>query len=100
MSDVPATHKQRKSVIESGKLKGDSTVSKMEIVAPDGKRYLTLSYSPVTSWDLLIFAEKYGAFGKSSYLCWRYKKYVVLTLNFEVLCRHVKKKKQRKEKRK
>ena len=43
--NVPAISKHLKNIFESGELKGDSVVSKMEITASDGKHYQTLFYS-------------------------------------------------------
>jgi hypothetical protein len=37
--NVPAISKHLKIIFESGELKGDSVVSKMEITASDGKHY-------------------------------------------------------------
>ena len=39
--NVPAISKHLKNIFESGELKDDSVVSKMEITASDGKKYLT-----------------------------------------------------------
>ena len=43
--NVPAISKHLKNIFESGELKDDSVVSKMEITASDGKNYQTLFYS-------------------------------------------------------
>ena len=43
--NVPAISKHLKNIFESGELKDDSVVSKMEITASDGKHYQTLFYS-------------------------------------------------------
>ena len=43
--NVPAISKHLKNIFESGELKDDSVVSKMEITASDGKNYLTQFYS-------------------------------------------------------
>jgi len=43
--NVPAISKHLKNIFESGELKDDSAVSKMEITASDGKNYQTLFYS-------------------------------------------------------
>ena len=43
--NVPAVSKHLKNIFESGELKDDSVVSKMEITASDGKHYQTLFYS-------------------------------------------------------
>ena len=43
--NVPAISKHLKNIFESGELKEDSVVSKMEITASDGKHYLTQFYS-------------------------------------------------------
>ena len=43
--NVPAISKHLKNIFESGELKDDSVVSKMEITASDGKHYQTLLYS-------------------------------------------------------
>ena len=43
--NVPAISKHLKNIFDSGELKGDSVVSKMEITASDGKHYQTLFYS-------------------------------------------------------
>ena len=43
--NVPAISKHLKNIFESGELKNDSVVSKMEITASDGKHYQTLFYS-------------------------------------------------------
>ena len=43
--NVPAISKHLKNIFESGELKNDSAVSKMEITASDGKHYQTLFYS-------------------------------------------------------
>ncbi len=42
---VPAISKHLKNIFESGELKDDSVVSKMEITASDGKHYQTRFYS-------------------------------------------------------
>ena len=41
----PAISKHLRNIFESGELKEDSVVSKMEITASDGKRYQTQFYS-------------------------------------------------------
>ena len=43
--NVPAISKHLKNIFETGELKDDSVVSKMEITASDGKHYQTLFYS-------------------------------------------------------
>ena len=43
--NVPAISKHLKNIFESGELKDDSVVSKMEITASDGKHYQTQFYS-------------------------------------------------------
>jgi hypothetical protein len=43
--NVPAISKHLKNIFESGELKDDAVVSKMEITASDGKRYQTQFYS-------------------------------------------------------
>jgi hypothetical protein len=43
--NVPAISKHLKNIFESGELKDDSVVSKMEITASDGKNYQTQFYS-------------------------------------------------------
>ena len=43
--NVPAISKHLKNIFDSGELKDDSVVSKMEITASDGKHYQTLFYS-------------------------------------------------------
>ena len=43
--NVPAISKHLKNIFESGELKDDTVVSKMEITASDGKRYQTQFYS-------------------------------------------------------
>ena len=43
--NVPAISKHLKNIFESGELKADSVVSKMEITASDGKNYQTQFYS-------------------------------------------------------
>ena len=43
--NVPAISKHLKNIFESGELKDDAVVSKMEITASDGKRYKTQFYS-------------------------------------------------------
>ncbi len=43
--NVPAISKHLKNIFESGELKDDTVVSKMEITASDGKRYQTRFYS-------------------------------------------------------
>ena len=43
--NVPAISKHLKNIFESGELKDDSVVSKMEITASDGKKYQTQFYS-------------------------------------------------------
>ena len=43
--NVPAISKHLKNIFESGELKDDSVVSKMEITASDGKHYQALFYS-------------------------------------------------------
>lgn len=42
---IPAISKHLKNIFESGELKDDSVVSKMEITASDRKHYQTLFYS-------------------------------------------------------
>ncbi len=43
--NVPAISKHLKNIFESGELKDDSVVSKMEITASDGKHYMTQFYN-------------------------------------------------------
>ena len=43
--NVPAISKHLKNIFESGELKDESVVSKMETTASDGKHYLTQFYS-------------------------------------------------------
>ena len=43
--NIPAISKHLKNIFESGELKDESVVSKMEITASDGKHYQTLFYS-------------------------------------------------------
>ena len=43
--NIPAISKHLKNIFDSGELKDDSVVSKMEITASDGKHYQTMFYS-------------------------------------------------------
>jgi len=43
--NVPAISKHLKNIFESGELKDDAVVSKMEITASDGKTYQTQFYN-------------------------------------------------------
>ena len=64
--NVPAISKHLKNIFESGELKDDSVVSKMEITASDGKNYQTRFYS----LDAIIavgYREDHGA-GSSDHI--------------------------------
>ena len=56
--NVPAISKHLKNFIESGKLKDDSVVSKMEITASYGKHYQTQFYSTSEAISRLHVKEK------------------------------------------
>ena len=47
--NVPAVSKHLKNIFESGELKDEAVVSKMEITASDGKLYQTQFYYRVNS---------------------------------------------------
>ena len=50
--NVPAISKHLKNIFESGELKDDSVVSKMEITASDGKHYQTLMGNTIKHYSI------------------------------------------------